>query len=948
MEMRLLKVYLGLGLIILVSLLARATAAELNEMTLVSQNAYLELYLNTATTEIAIKDRRSKQLWFSNPLNREQCQIARGEKKRELSSQLSIQYFLPGDKSRTMDNFNDSIALGQFAIKEIKNGVRIEYLIGKEYQDDAYLPVLISKERFENIILNGLAKESEQRFLLQTYTPIYLEKTGDYDVITANKNDLHNTISSADVFGEYRLYSAQNEKDLSKIKEIEAQIKQLPADSTAEIGRLTSKKERLKVELKEDRSRLFNYLKGLPLSRDDIESDRELTRADFSQLLGQQSYLLFDLPNYKKKKLIDLVKKSGYTIADVNDDRRENNLAPVKKNIEVFKIAVEYYLEDENLIVNIPVKELEYPLNILDQDGNKTTLPLHRISLLPYFGAADQDQQGYIMIPEGSGALINYQPGDLPVQPYSANVYGKDLSIEEIRERINYQPKISLPVFGIKNDDQALFAMLEEGESLAVIKAEKSGRIHSFNTVNPEFIVIPKGETYLANRRSKINVYQSRIYQGDIRVRYSFLSGAQANYVGMAHAYREHLIKQDQLKALKADESTPFYLELVGAITDIKPVLGIPTEVVQPLTTFQQAQEIIEKLANHGVNNLKVIYSGWLARGLNHIFPDRVKIEKGLGSHKELLELRDLLQGKGMELYPQVNFLNIFNDSLLDNVSVANDSARRLDRLITVKNQYNLSTFYRVKGKEAYVLSPDRLTSTVNTFLEDYNKQLAIKGIGLAGIGNQLDSDFQEDTEKLIDRQQARQIQTEQLQRLKESGYAVLVNAGNSYAIPYSSNILNLPADGPKLKIIDRSIPFYQIVIHGYIDYAAQPLNFETDIEHSFLKMLETGSLPYFKWFYHDSARVKNTDYDYLFASNYQPWFELAVELYREYNRIYAQLRNQPILNHQELQENVFQTTYQNGVRIIINYNQQTVKIEEHLLDGLDYLILGSEDNEKR
>ncbi|MCG8515519.1 MAG: hypothetical protein MI740_15370, partial [Halanaerobiales bacterium] len=149
--MRLLKVYLGLGLIILVSLLARATAAELNEMTLVSQNAYLELYLNTATTEIAIKDRRSKQLWFSNPLNREQCQIARGEKKRELSSQLSIQYFLPGDKSRTMDNFNDSIALGQFAIKEIKNGVRIEYLIGKEYQDDAYLPVLISKERFENI-----------------------------------------------------------------------------------------------------------------------------------------------------------------------------------------------------------------------------------------------------------------------------------------------------------------------------------------------------------------------------------------------------------------------------------------------------------------------------------------------------------------------------------------------------------------------------------------------------------------------------------------------------------------------------------------------------------------------------------------------------------------------------------------------------------------------------
>ena len=50
-----------------------------------------------------------------------------------------------------------------------------------------------------------------------------------------------------------------------------------------------------------------------------------------------------------------------------------------------------------------------------------------------------------------------------------------------------------------------------------------------------------------------------------------------------------------------------------------------------------------------------------------------------------------------MKLYPQVKFLNIFNDSLLDDVSISKDMARRLDRLITVKNQYNLATYQKDK-----------------------------------------------------------------------------------------------------------------------------------------------------------------------------------------------------------------------------------------------------------
>lgn len=68
-----------------------------------------------------------------------------------------------------------------------------------------------------------------------------------------------------------------------------------------------------------------------------------------------------------------------------------------------------------------------------------------------------------------------------------------------------------------------------------------------------------------------------------------------------------------------------------------------------------------------------------------------------MDSKEDLLALTGFMQGQNMKLYPQVKFLNIFNDSLLDDVSISKDMARRLDRLITVKNQYNLATYQKDK-----------------------------------------------------------------------------------------------------------------------------------------------------------------------------------------------------------------------------------------------------------
>ena len=41
-------------------------------------------------------------------------------------------------------------------------------------------------------------------------------------------------------------------------------------------------------------------------------------------------------------------------------------------------------------------------------------------------------------------------------------------------------------------------------------------------------------------------------------------------------------------------------LELVASIHEIKPVLGVPRRLAKPVTTYQQAKEIIEELEREG------------------------------------------------------------------------------------------------------------------------------------------------------------------------------------------------------------------------------------------------------------------------------------------------------------------------------------------------------------
>lgn len=895
---------------------------ELQDFTCAAETTYLALYIDEATTEIAVLDKRNGRVWRSNPVDRGSDPYARGNARVGLETQLEIGDHTPSDELRFMNNQTDSVAHGQYEITFLEDGVRVDYVLGARWQDKDYLPTMISKGRMEEAILKNVESEADRRFLLSKYDLISLRRTDDPSSgrVTVARVDLDR------VFGDHA-FTTDRSLD--------------PSDLAKLIGHLAD---------------------TIVESRDDITDRRYLGPEHFSQLRDSEVYLIKrTVLSWDRDDMIEIVKKSGYSPEDRQKDDIENNLWPTLQSHEIFEIAIEYRLSADRLVPRVPINEIVYPVRkpttfrskggrivvdgqgqpVLDENGPTTTMPLHSITLLPSFGAANEHKVGYILVPDGSGALINLNNGKKYAPPYASRVYGVDNS-SAVSDPLYRQ--VHFPVFGLKQDDSALFAVIEEGESLATVRADISGRSSMYNRVWSEFTVIPTAKSIMRMTEFErgINVYQSRLPDTDIAVSYSFLYGTDSTYSGMARHYQSYLQNKYGLERLTQTE-LPFYLELLGAIDVRRPVMGISRDVSEPLTTASQAAEITSLLIEGGVRNLDIILTGFADGGIDHYFPSRLRWEKTIGTNLQFEEFVDYATSVGARLYPSLALLIVHKTSLFDGFSTRSDAARSLTRQTATIVKHNPAGYLRSETARDTLLSPGRLMPLVEGLLPQL-KAMGVSGLCLPYLGQQVNSDFREKPEMLIDRQQATELQAQSLAAVAGSGLDVLVRGGNEYVIPHANGILGIPDASSNYRIIDRSIPFLQMVLHGYVNYAGEPLNLSDNYRESLLRCIELGAVPYYQWMWSEPEIIKGTDHDYLYSANYASWLESAVKLYHQANRALGSLAGQRIVEHQMVADGVYVTVYEQGVRVVVNYREEPIEVVGVTIEGRSFEVLEGGD----
>jgi hypothetical protein len=692
-------------------------------------------------------------------------------------------------------------------------------------------------------------------------------------------------------------------------------------------------KEKILNNIKDSKSRddLERKYQFLSLEKMSDEDTKKENLKKYPSLESTNIYVFRSTANVAiLEECAKTVESSGYTIEDMEKDHEDNKVDTEGANKELFNIPVIYSLEKDSITATIPGSEINY---------NKE-FPLVKMRLLEFFGAAGSKDEGYMFVPDGSGSLIYLNNGKSYATPFLAQVYGSDNSIKT-EEKFSEIQNAYLPVFGMKQGDGGFIGIIEEGEAFANILADVSGRLNSYNNVCVEFNTIPNDVLHLGkiSGNKLIKVYQPRIYEGDFKIRYYFMDGKDSSYSSMANRYRQYLIEQGKLKKKEKSEGMSFALEVIGAIDKVKRVLGIPKPVIEPITTFDETVEIVEKLIISDVKNIKLKYTGWNEGGVYNKTFTNTDIENKLGSEENFNSMTKYLKNNKVDLFLDTEVQYLYKNKLLDDFYTKRDASRYITKDIAENQPYNIANFVRDKRfTTRYIANPNYISKNMDKFVRGISSY-DVKGIALRSIGEHLNSDFKQ--KEIKDRQQSEKVLEEAMKKLKTSGNSIINNGGNGYTLAYSDYLLNMPMESNYYTITDESIPFYQMVVHGFIEYAGEPLNLTSNYRKSVLKTLETGAMPYYQWMYKNNSLVKDTEFSYLYSCQYSNWIEDAVKTYRELSPVLGDVQNKAIIEHKRLSEGVYQVQYENGKLITVNYNEFPVTIGNTIIAAEGYAIQG-------
>lgn len=522
---------------------------------------------------------------------------------------------------------------------------------------------------------------------------------------------------------------------------------------------------------------------------------------------------------------------------------------------------------------------------LIGEDHDKN-IAVTDIALLPFFGSESKGSEGdYIILPDGCGLTV-----DLSENPEKFD--GISLPV--------YENNNLLGAFGMKNGDSAFACLVDEGEEICTVKANKALSKSGHNRVYASFEITP-----VQSDGEKIYVCDES-YNGKLRTVYRFLSYGNADYIGMAGAIRELLIRKGCLLSATAEEKGvyPFNLSVVfrDSITDSKGKVFSSN-----LTTYTQAQEIIDSLKAKGIGNINMRLKGIID-------------DKGIGYGEYSVK-----PGKSGEL-----------DSLLasgdgDTVSFYTDAA------IVSELPDKSAEFFAVRpdggvvtdGNRAFV-SVERIDKNTNALLSLMRKN-PVQGVCINDVASHLYGDFA--VGKLHFKTDTADIISKQLGSVSASG-RLMVDTGNIYAVKYASAVVNLPSSA-KLqgRELCARVPFIQTVLHGITDYSCEPINKSENSEKAFLRSIEYGAVPYYEWYGSDFSAEEKTD-----KSNYMNFITEAQNQYERASAAFSDLRDARITDHYKVKKNVYYTCYDNSAGIYVNYNTKAVSVNGVTVDAMSFL----------
>ncbi len=839
--------------------------------------------------------------------------------REDLLSQIILTY---KDKTGTysMNSFHDAVRYDQVEVSRIRGGVRVQYTIGETVKRKL-APRQITESRFENMIIIPILEGLG-------FDPALLSsiREGNWEPLDAIVEETKNTELKDQLFNLkkiWRFYMYKNPySGTVSPRAQEEMLAAYPYCDTEALYVLTS--DVTDVELTLVQEYITTYTS---YTMDDMQSDHNLT---------------------------------GYVMTDDSPP--------------VFQLALEYLLEDDGFTVRLPARGISF---------DSSLYKLLSVSVLPYFGAGQLSDGGYTFIPDGAGAIIDFEDVSNATTTVSGDLYGTDYSFHSATG--GTMETWRMPVYGVVSDkavnafddprfveraQQGYVAFMTEGDALTRLTSYHGGTLHSYNTVYPTFYPRQVDSYPLAGITVSggVATYEEdapRSYVGNFTTKYRFLWGDEANYVGMAQKYRDYLIETGTLSRMdvaKVGEAIPLYINSFGDIDSKDYILGIPVDTKTTLTTFEQAQTMLsllkgkvrneedaaavamifdseykgqkisveeaqarldKALQGRTIDNLNLIYTGWYNGGMIATPASKLVIDRVIGGIDAAKELSAFAKENGATLFYDLEYTFVSKTAWFDNFDYDTDAAKTVEGAMSEEKQYNPSTM-SFSSTEREIISANALQKFYGIIRSRY-ESLGSGTVSYMSLGGNVHTDHTEDS--AINREEAKTLVTEFLKDRKDEA-ETLLSYGNAYTWGSADNILSVPLDSSSRLTTTREVPFIGIVLHGCVDFAGPSINLSGDYQYNLLKALENGASVSYTLSYDNTSILKSSGYSDYYSIQFSIWFNDLIETYTQINEVMKSVRTSFIVGHDEVEDRIIEVTYDNGVKFLLNYNNTEVTLE--------------------
>jgi len=880
-----------------------------------------ELWVLPITGSVAVRDTRTGQILFSNPYDVAGAQLTASQQNPVLSQMLIDFTWARTGASQTMNTFTDSALRNQISVTNIRNGVRVSYVVGMQDQR-RILPRHIEAGRFLDM----------------------LEEIEDPNIVAALRDYYWQIIAP---WG-FEWASDTTDETFS-----------VPAPGVAQFN-----------NFREDFPRLFEHPRvghmAMFVLPESIGGGLNLP----SRILNQiESSWRTGLPWLTHEIVTEIHEETGFVARD--------------SIVAIFRMSLEFRLDADGLTVQLPANSISFNeehffLNRIEilpffgagsnefdgftffPDGSGTIMnfsetryraqtffrgsiygidhifielpgiptgpglplrnhnPRHQDIRMPVFGIVEDFQQRVL-----PGTTIPYRPPAAPM------IHDPNFEPEDDDDEVPMIPDPNweldedyVAVYDVIFNTRGFFAIIEEGAGLSELVAMHGGTFMKYNTIF--LTVTPRpadrfdvGGALGVGDPHPWTIVSRRKFTGSYTIRFIMLSDHEnsiyePSYSGMAEAYRNFLHETGVLSRMtNVADSIPLFIEALGAIETTDTFMSFPRLVMSPLTTFEDLVSMTEQLNAVGITNIDYRLYGWANGGFNSQVPFRFDIERVLGGNAGLVEFLEFAMQHDIGVFPDLDFVtaqtiarfrdgsNFFGGGFNAN----RHSARAINSQFGQHITYDpvMQSLRPMWGGQGFgngfrlVISP----AFYRHFFDNVTVRLAnYEGLNISSgtLGRILNSDFNDD--RAFNRMDTQRVVEQLLTSMQNNHDRVMVDGGNSYVFPFVDHIMSMPLESSHMRFTAGSVPFMSMVLSGSMTFAGRPLNRASSIDLELLRIIENGSAPYFSLAYQNTPLLMRYAPDH-FSVGFNIWFENMVEIYNLLNENFADLQGQFFTRHE-------------------------------------------------